>query len=282
MTVFADLAFLVGSAFCGIVLHLASVSLDLRKSLWRCAVAALCGGVLSALFLTVPVPSWCIALGGAVTVSVLFWGKTLPGTIRNAFRVFVVALLYLGLVFVISAAIFGLSVFFGGEGGYFILSFPATVLAGGIAYAVCLQFLRKLQKIKRQPPLCECTVEIRGKRIFFRAYMDSGNFLSDPVNGRPVAVVEYRTLKKGFGKDLPAFGSYDFYAFFGEKARIVPYRSISGDGRMLPAFIPDTFTVNGQGRTAVVAVSDRVLEAQGRFSGIIGPDLIGGIEDENR
>lgn len=282
MTVFADLAFLIGSVVCGLTLHLAAISLDLQKPLWKYLVAAFCGGVLSSLLLLIPGSILYVTVGGIASVSVLFWGKNFLGTVRNTLRTVVIALLYTGLLLAVSAAIFGLSVFFGDKGGYFVISFPKTVLSVGVSYGVFLLFLRGFRKIRKQPPLCDCVAVIYGKKVLFRAYVDTGNFLVDPISQKSVVVLEYRMLKNVFGKELPAFGGYEFYVFFGDKARSIPYRSISGDGRMLPAFVPDFFSINGERRRVVIAVSDRALESQGRFSGIISPDLIGGIEDENR
>ena len=121
---------------------------------------------------------------------------------------------------------------------------------------------------------------VLGKEISFRCYIDTANFLNDPLSGLPVVIVEYEVLRRCFGIDFPLPMTYEFSSMFSASARVIPFRSVSGDGRMLSAFVPESFFVNGVPRKAVIAVSDRRLESRGRFSGIIGPDLIGGMPHE--
>jgi hypothetical protein len=88
--------------------------------------------------------------------------------------------------------------------------------------------------------------------------------------------MEFSLLRTYLGKEFPAPMTCEFAARFLHRARVISYRTVSGDGQMLSAFLAESFTVNGISQKAVIAVVDRPLESRGQYSGIVGPDFIEG------
>lgn len=89
-----------------------------------------------------------------------------------------------------------------------------------------------------------------GQPLRFRAMVDSGNLLRDPLSGRSVIVVERkkltRILPKNFPKDGELCGDYEL----AKKIRLIPTHTATGEG-MLTAILPDSLTViDGEGRRA--------------------------------
>lgn len=275
MTVYPDLAFFVGLILHGAVFRLGLLLLDLRRPLWIFCICTFCSGISSAMLLIPYIPplfSILIGIGGA---GILFLGKSVQGTMYNLLTCFCVTVLYLGGVFVFSGSLFPISLRFDSSGGHFLLSFFATVISAVLSFLFG-RILVKIQKKRKGKIYCDCGVSVGGAVIPFRAYVDTGNFLTDPVSGFPVVILEFSLLQKKLGADFPKPMTYEFASYFGSKARVIPYRSVSGDGRMLSAFVPELFTVNGVPQRVVIGVSDRKLENRGRFSGIIGPNLTEG------
>lgn len=275
MIVYPDLAFCLGMALHGAAFRLAILLLDLRRPRWLFLLSLIGSGVSSAMLMIPEIPPVISAVLGICLPVFLFRGKSFRGTIFNYLTVFGVLILYLGLFLIVSGIIFGISLAFLGSGGYFLLSFFQSLFSAFFAFRLGLIFLR-MRKKKNTSTCCDCLFLMEGKTVEFRAYVDTGNFLTDPVSGLPVVILEFSLLRKVFDRNFPPPMSYEFFARFDSRAKVIPYRSVSGDGQMLSAFVPELFSVNGIQRKVVIAVSDRRLENRGRFSGIIGPDLIGG------
>lgn len=278
MTVYPDLAFLVGLLDFGAVFVLSARFLGRPISPLRFWLCAGLSAVLSALAVIPYIPLWAILPPGMGVFLLFFQGKTGSGTVLNGVSGLFVLSVYIALRVLFAVMIFSVSFVFLGEGGYFQLTFFSTVLSGFFAffslfYFICYRY-RRHNRFRTVP----CNFSVLGKRIFLRCYPDSGNFLTDPVSGLPVVIVEYSVLKKAFGSDFPPPMTYGFAALFGDAARVVPFRSVDGTGRMLSAFVPDSFCAEERFCSVVIAVSDSVLECRGRFSGIIGPDLMKGEE----
>ena len=274
MTVYPDLAFLLGTVFQGAVFRLTLLLLDLRRPWWIFWMATICSGVSSAILLIPQVPVLVPIVIGILSFLFLLFGKSIIGTFRNVLTGLGVLILYLG-AFLVCGGIFRLSFAFFDSGGYFLLSFFQSLFSAFISFGLGLIFVR-IRKKQKGNNYCDCSLSVEKVSISFRAYVDTGNFLTDPVSGLPVVVLEFSLLQKAFGDDFPLPMTYEFAERFSTRARVIPYRSVSGDGQMLSGFVPELFTVNGVPRKVVVAVSNRNLECRGRFSCIIGSDLLGG------
>ena len=83
-------------------------------------------------------------------------------------------------------------------------------------------------------------------------------------------------LRRVFGETLPYPMSCEFSEFFGKNVRMLPVRTVAGDGEMLAGFVPEDFRVNDVPHKAVLAVTPRCLEQRGRFEGVIGIELVRG------
>lgn len=274
MTVYPDLAFLMGIAFHGAVFRLTLLLLDLRRPWWMFWITTICSGVSSAVLLIPQVPVFVPIIMGILSFPFLLLGKSFTGTLWNILTGFGVLILYLG-TFLVCGGVFRLSFVFFEFGGYFLLSFFQSFFSAVLSFWLGLIFVR-VHKKQKGKTYCDCSMGVERISLSFRAYVDTGNFLTDPVSGLPVVVLEFPLLRKMLGDDFPLPMTYEFAERFSFRARVIPYRSVSGDGQMLSGFVPEFFTVNGVPRKVVVAVSDRKLECRGRFSCIIGSDLLGG------
>lgn len=275
MTVYPDLAFLLGMVLHGAIFWLTLLLLDLRRPRWIFWVATLCSGISSAIYLLAQIPVLIPIIIGILSFLFLFWGKSFIGTLWNMLTGYGILILYLGVFIIVCGGIFRFSFVFFEFGGYFMLSFFQSLFSAFFSFGLCLIFVR-IRKKQKGKIYCNCSMCVEGISVSFRAYVDTGNFLTDPVSGFPVVVLEFPLLRKTFGNDFPLPMTYEFAERFSSRVRVIPYRSVSGGGQMLSGFVPESFTVNGVPRKVVVAVSDRNLECRGRFSGIIGSNLLGG------
>lgn len=276
MTVYPDLAFVLGLVIYGAVLFLSLKILELRRPWWQSVLCSVGCALTSSLALIPQIPV-VVPLGvGVGIMGFIYRGKTLRGAVCNFLTGLVVLVLYLGLFFLFSGVIFHLSVAFMDGNGYFILPFLDALFSAFFSFLVGGFAVRVRQKYAARPHCCNCELVLEGRIVPFRCYVDTGNFLTDALSGLPVVIVEYKILQRSIGIHFPRPMTYEFALRFSTRARVIPYRSVSGEGQMLSAFVPESFSVNGIPRQAVIAVTERNLEVRGRFSAIMGPVLLGG------
>ena len=275
MVVYPDLAILIGLLIHAALFRLTVLGLNLRRSVFESVGFVVCSAILSGLTVIPTLPFYVfMVLGGGIFLFYLR-GKTLLGSFRNFGGGILILFLYLGSLLCLSGVFFGLSCLFWNGAGYFSLSFPRTVFSAIFSYFIIgLIFVKRKRKELRR--YCQCVLWLDGKKIPFRALVDTGNFLTDPFSGLPVVLMEFSLLRTYLGKEFPAPMTCEFAARFLHRARVISYRTVSGDGQMLSAFLAESFTVNGISQKAVIAVVDRPLESRGQYSGIVGPDFIEG------
>lgn len=117
-----------------------------------------------------------------------------------------------------------------------------------------------------------------------KALYDSGNSLTEPFSGSPVAVVNRAAIEGILPEEVraalhpesvPRSGG-GTAAALRVRLRMVPFRSVGGSG-LLPAFQPDRLTVVGAGGGSrdvtggYVALGDAI--GQGEFDALIGTDM---------
>lgn len=126
---------------------------------------------------------------------------------------------------------------------YFDVSVLFIAVMSVVCYGVVLLFEKLLKKRAAQKTLYTVTVLFRGKSARFTALYDTGNALTDGIEGRPVVVVERRFLKQLF-----CDGEYEFFKngdftevppeALGKYIRLVAGKSVCGSS-LFWAFLPE-------------------------------------------
>lgn len=273
MVLYLDVLLAVNWVIDFLLLHLlARITCTPRRS-WRLAAG---GGVGAAGCLIVLLPDL------PVIPSILAKGITALAMTAAAFgvRPFKRWLKQTGVLFALSAGAAGLAValwWLAAPPGlavvngvvYFDVSPLLLILSVAAAYGVmtlCARYTRH----RRGTGEYRLRVEKGGRRVEIPALYDSGNGLTEPFSGMPVAVVGYQAVAPlltpdwGPGGPVPPPGG-----------RLIPFSSVGGGG-MLAAFRPDSLTVAGaEGERSVtgayLAVSYR-LGAETKA--LIGRDMI--------
>ena len=126
-----------------------------------------------------------------------------------------------------------------------------------------------------------------GRAVRLRAFLDTGNGLTDVITGAPVVVAEYAAVEKLIPAGLrdafrsgrvDAAGRISASEWAG-KFRLVPYGSVGGTPGLLPAFKPDRLSIREKGNEkdtddVLVAVCGRKLCDDGSYSALLSPLLL--------
>lgn len=139
-----------------------------------------------------------------------------------------------------------------------------------------------------------CRVVIAGQGAEFRALVDTGNRLRDPISDSPVVIVEYpavtRILPPEFAPvweaeqdepDLAKLATVLGGSGWSARLRLVPFSSLGRANGLLVGFRPDEVVVGRQGRSVrrtdvVVCVSPRPLSAEGSYRALLPPEVLQG------
>ncbi len=273
--------------------------LRLPRKRWRMVLGALVGAASACLVFLPSLPAPLsvgikLAAAGVILLVAFPWRGVRP-YIKAVVVFFVISTLFAGL----AAALY----FFAAPPGFYVVNGVVyydvsplmLVLLTVISYGVLCLFDRFTRKKAPLGGEFRLLVTCGGATVALRVLYDSGNSLVEPFSGSPVAVVRRASLGAVLPAEVaaalrgaaeapvarvalaaPAAGGQETAVALKSRLRLVPFRSVGGDG-LLPAFRPDHLTVvagDGAGRDitgAYVAVTETL--GRGEFDGLIGSDI---------
>ncbi len=225
-------------------------SVRLRRG--RYALAALFGAAYAAAvylprlgFLSAP---WAKLISGLIMALIAFGAEERPWRC---------ALVLLG----VSAAFGGFIWAIGLAGGYPAFDMRTLFLSFALCYALMGLVFRARAKLSAKPH-ADVTLRLGTREARFRALVDTGNCLKDPVSGTEVIVVCPHAAAALLGANA-ALLELDAVAFteaasvlpeLRGRLRLIPYSAIGGGG-MLAAIRPDSAEIDGRARSVLAAVS---------------------------
>lgn len=166
---------------------------------------------------------------------------------------------------------------------YSALDVKVVLLSAAMCYgALTLIFQRIGRHSAADGELVSAKLRLGERSVVLTALVDTGNTLTDPVSGRPVAVAEGESLHGLFPGDhrpdtadlrdpaaaLTRLGTGEWQGRF----RLLPYRSVGVDRGLLLAVRADALELNGRERGPVlVALSPTPVSDGGGYKVLIGP-----------
>lgn len=159
---------------------------------------------------------------------------------------------------------------------YFSVSPVILVVSTVITYIILKVINRFIGKRSFGKSTCEVKIIGENSETVLTALIDTGNSLVEPFSGLPVIVAKTESIKNICPKEFLSAAktnSMDKTSFLKSKFRMIPFKTISGEG-LLPSFKPKSVTINsGTPKECYVAIcSGDILE--GNCSAIINSDLL--------
>lgn len=161
---------------------------------------------------------------------------------------------------------------------YFNISPIVLIFSTLIAYTVIEIINRITGKKENKNRWCDIDVSFDGKSTVFKAKIDTCNSLREPFSNLPVIVTRENTIASLLPPNLEIKTNYselcgEIFQNKNIKMRIIPFRTVSGEG-LLPAFKPDFIrTGTGVKKQAYIAIcSDKILPKE--TPALMNPDLL--------
>ena len=124
-------------------------------------------------------------------IIIAYDSKGIKANIRAVLSFYITSLLMVGII----TALYYLD--------YDRLTVNAIVFSLFVGYAALHFFFREIKsKMEKQSYMRSVTLNINNKSKLLRAYIDTGNELTDPISGKPVIVVSIDSIKHMLGNEL--------------------------------------------------------------------------------
>ncbi len=223
-------------------------------------------GAFYSLIILFDLPGFVLAVTKLAVSSVMifltFGKRTFSEFIRLLLIFYICSFLFSGFMLLLNSVFHADSFFVGNGIIYFEFSAIGIVLSSTAAFLIT-ELLRRL--FRRGEPEGSCTAKvIYGERsAVLKGFTDTGNELSDPFTGVPVAVCKASALVSVLPKEmLAAEKDYSTVKDFG--MRLIPCKTVSGNS-LIPAFKPDKLMVEMRGtpyeaEDVLIGFSDYVPE----------------------
>ncbi|MBB6636315.1 sigma-E processing peptidase SpoIIGA [Cohnella thailandensis] len=305
MTVYVDLVFLTNLAVDGTVLLLTAKVRKLRPKRRRVALSSGLGAAYAALMFLVSVP-YLYSFAGKLLVSLLMLLCAFGyGGLLRFVRIFVA---FYVVNFATLGGVIGTSFLLTQSGspweaititeeGGLLLSWQLQLGLFAAAFALSVWMFRGASATtehqqRLEALLVDVAVTVDGENWSCRGLVDTGNRLYDPLTRIPVMMMEASIWKdklpSGWANrlqnepadrllsELDSLGEDGFA--WGERLRLIPYRSLNGVTRLLLAIKPDSVSIaNGSEeriyRRVLIGMDGGSISPDGTYRAIVHPDL---------
>lgn len=248
---------------------------------YRLLFGALLGAGFSLIILFPSIPFWLnvllkIPMSGAI-VALAYRNPTWRVFCKQLLCFYAVSFSFAGMMLAISYCFQPSGLLIKNSAVYIAVS-PLLLLAVTVVCYFALLFIYRITgKNHLQHTFCKMEIWRQGKSAKIIAKVDTGNSLTEPFSGLPVAVVERSAIASILpAVDLMLVGKGENQAI-GEKIRMIPFGSIGGQG-VLPAFQPDRCVIH-HGKQVIettafyLAISNQKISS-GAYQGLIHPDIL--------
>ena len=292
--VYADLLFLIDFSMDFLCLYITARLLHRGFSVLRGAVAAAFGGIYSVLIIFFSMNTWLgmlSDLGVCTMICLIAFGcrdKSLYEFCICASSYFGVSACLGGFMTAIYSLLNRLDLPFdeiGATDGISVWLFGFLAFISGIISMIGGRFFRR----SSVTDIADVEITYGGKSISLKAFVDTGNMVSDPLSGRTVILVDKAVALKIMNEETVEFALKGRMGLLGSSVvkniRLIPMKTASGDS-ILCAFVPEKITVTVQGKNkkprrfdvnALFAPSELSMTSDKRAGGchaLISPELL--------
>jgi len=269
-TLYIDVYFLINFTVDLLSLHLASVFTKIKSSQSGIVISALIGGLYAVILLFMPENKLLFFFGTLcyfLSISILnAKGCSLLRKIKYIIAFLFMEIFLGGTVYFLYGAlneIVSKEAFEEMENGRsFIVFSLIMLLAIGVLKILLLLFRNNFSETK-----VSLKLTVFDSDYFLDAFVDSGNFLVDPMDLSPVMLVKPRFCKKIFPYGTPDIcETENISERMKQRIRIIPVSSVSGK-KVMCGFRPDSVFVLKNGRSEKINLTIAFDKEEGSFGG---------------
>ena len=269
-----------------------------RLRLLRLSTAAFVMALLYVLFIVFVPNSIVINILASLLLIVLGVGIAFRPKHAREFA----QLIGLSYIFAFAVGGFGLALFsFTNVGslhlgaGQMPQSFPLNILLGSSAVFYIIVKLFKgwyLKRAIKRQVLCDVEIFVNDKQQHFKALVDTGHSLLDPISNTPVIIAEFSVVKQFLPdhlklifyenreNDLDAITQDSLDQGFVGRIRMIPFSALGTRNGMLIGFRTDQVTIRQDEsepatlRESIIGIYNNKLSGKGGYQGLLNPEML--------
>ncbi len=178
------------------------------------------------------------------------------------------------------------------ENGTLVGIYPMKmILIGGLFgfFIIIISFKSIKNKFSKKDMLCNISLIFDKKRVDIKAIIDTGNFLKEPITGKPVIIVEKDVLKNAISVDIIENleeiinGREIIDNEYISKIRLIPFSALGTENGLILGIKPENFYISYQGKISenknvIVGIYNKKLSKSNKYNALVGLDIINKID----
>ena len=161
------------------------------------------------------------------------------------------------------------------------------ILIGGLIgfFIIIISFKSMKNKLVKKDMLCSISVIFNEIKVDIKAIIDTGNFLKEPITGKPVVIVEKDVLKNVISADILENlqeiinGNKKIENEYVSKIKLIPFSALGTENGLLLGIKPDGFNISYQGKIAqnkdvIIGIYNKKLSKTNKYNALVGLEII--------
>ena len=292
MTIYVDIVLLENLCMNYIILFGTAYIMKIKVKHIRILLASLIGAVYAVVAYAGVFPIYAnlitkIILSICMTY-IAFNPKKLKGLIKELLLFYLVSFSLGGCAFALLYIVRPQDIFM--KDGVYIGTYPLKIaLLGGITGFVITYIAIKIVKtrITKSEIIYKAVIKIEEQELEINVRLDTGNMLKDPISGNAVIMVEknrlYKIVPKELLDNMNKFLGGEFenkeILEYKKRIRFIPFTSVGKQNGMLLGIKADLVKIITDvdeiiNEKAIIGVYEKTLSKSGKYSGLIGLDIL--------
>ena len=292
MTIYVDIVLLENLCMNYIILFGTAYIIKIKVRHLRILLASLIGAIYAVLAYAGIFPIYAnlitkIILSICMTY-IAFNPKKLKGLIKELIVFYLVSFALGGCAFALLYIVRPQDIFM--KNGVYIGTYPLKIaLLGGITGFVITYVAIKIVKtrITKNEIIYKAIIEIENQELEINVLLDTGNMLKDPISDDAVIMIEknrlYKIVPKKLLDNMNKFLGGEFENAesleYKKRIRFIPFTSVGKQNGMLLGIKADLVKIITDvdeiiNEKAIIGVYEKTFSKSGKYSGLIGLDIL--------
>lgn len=292
MTIYVDIVLLENLCMNYIILFGTAYIIKIKVRHLRILLASLIGAIYAVLAYAGIFPIYAnlitkIILSICMTY-IAFNPKKLKGLIKELIVFYLVSFALGGCAFALLYIVRPQDIFM--KNGVYIGTYPLKIaLLGGITGFVITYVAIKIVKtrITKNEIIYKAKIEIENQELEINVLLDTGNMLKDPISDDAVIMIEknrlYKIVPKELLDNMNKFLGGEFENAesleYKKRIRFIPFTSVGKQNGMLLGIKADLVKIITDvdeiiNEKAIIGVYEKTFSKSGKYSGLIGLDIL--------
>lgn len=289
LTIYLDLIFLENVFMNSIIIYATVIILKKEIKILRILLGSIIGAIYACVYYisNMKIYSNIILkiILSLVIVYISFGSKGIKEFLRELLIFYLTSFTFGGVTFALLYFISPGNILF--KNGSLVGIYPLKmILIGGLIgfFIIIISFKSIKNKLSKKDMLCNISIVFEKGKVDINAIIDTGNFLKEPITGKPVIIVEKDVLKNVIPVDIlensqDIINGEKIEDKYMAKIRLIPFSALGTENGLLLGIKPDDFYINYQGKilenkNVIVGIYNKKLSKNNRYNALVGLDII--------